>query len=94
MIKPILTEKSLSLAKDGKYSFWVDKNLIKSQIKKLMEDVFGVHVTSVKTINYKGGIKTNLRKRKIKIPERKKAIIALKEGEKIDLFETKKKKVK
>lgn len=91
-LKPILTEKSLSLAKDGKYSFWIDKNLIKSQIKKAVENVFAVHVTSVRTIKYKGGIKTNLRKRKIKVPERKKTIITLKEGEKIDLFETKKKK--
>lgn len=91
-LKPILTEKSLNLARSGKYSFWVDKNLLKSQIKKILGEVFGVHVTSVRTIKYKGGIRINLRRRKIKIPERKKAVVTLKEGEKIDLFETKEEK--
>lgn len=89
-IKPILTEKSLNLAKAGRYSFWVDKDLIKPQIRKMIETLFGVHVTSIKTINYKGGTKTNLRRMKIKIAARKKTMVTLKEGEKIDLFEVKK----
>lgn len=93
-IKPILTEKSLSLAKKGKYSFWIEKGLNKIQIKKMIEDLFGVHITSTRTMAYKGGIKTNLKRRKIKIASRKKAIVALKQGEKIDLFETKKTKKK
>ena len=51
-----------------------------------------MHVVSVRTMNYKGGIKTNLKRRKITVPDRKKAIVALKEGEKIELFETKESK--
>lgn len=90
MIKPILTEKSLNLAKTGRYSFWVGKELIKTQIRKMIESLFGVHVTSIKTINYKGRTKTNLKRMKIKIAARKKAMVTLKEGEKIDLFEVKK----
>lgn len=86
---PILTEKSLLLAKQGKYSFWVDRNLKKKEIKKLIGEIFTVHVISVRTMNYKGGVKTNLKRRKITVPDRKKAIVVLKEGEKIALFETK-----
>lgn len=86
---PILTEKSLQLAKQGKYSFWVDRNFKKKEIKKLIGEIFTVHVISVRTMNYKGGAKTNLKRRKITVPDRKKAIVVLKEGEKIALFETK-----
>ena len=86
---PILTEKSLQLAKQGKYSFWLDRNLKKKEIKKLIGEIFTVHVMSVRTMNYKGGVKTNLKRRKITVPDRKKAIVVLKEGEKIALFETK-----
>lgn len=86
---PILTEKSLQLAKQGKYSFWVNRNLIKKEIKKLIGEIFSVNVTSVRTMNYKGGVKTNSKRRKITIRARKKAIVLLKEGEKIGLFETK-----
>ena len=86
---PILTEKSLQLAKQGKYSFWLDRNLKKKEIKKLIGEIFTVHVISVRTMNYKGGVKTNLKRRKITIRARKKAIVVLKEGEKIALFETK-----
>jgi large subunit ribosomal protein L23 len=94
MIKPILTEKGLKLAKEGKYSFWLDRALSKSQIKNLIGELFAVHVVSVRTLNFRGRIKTNVKRVKIKIPARKKAIISLKEGEKIDLFETKKGKKK
>jgi len=89
---PILTEKSLQLAKQGKYSFWLDRNLKKKEIKKLIGEIFTVHVMSVRTMNYKGGVKTNLKRRKVTIPSRKKAIVVLKEGEKIALFETKENK--
>lgn len=89
---PILTEKSLQLAKQGKYSFWVNRNLIKKEIKKLIGEIFSVNVISVRTMNYKGGVKTNSKRRKITIRARKKAIVLLKEGEKIGLFETKESK--
>lgn len=89
---PILTEKSLQLAKQGKYTFWVGRNLKKKEIKIFVEEIFTVHVVSVRTMNYKGGIKTNLKRRKITVPDRKKAIVVLKEGEKIGLFETKESK--
>lgn len=77
-IIPVLTEKSLDQAKEGNYTFWVDRRLNKNQIRNLVEETFGVHVTRVRTINVRG-------------ETRKKATVALKEKEKINLFESKKK---
>jgi large subunit ribosomal protein L23 len=90
MIKPVLTEKGLNDAKKGKYSFYVDPKLSKFQIKKVLFDLFGVHVTSVKTANIKGLIKRDSRGKYRKVAGKKKAVVALKAKETIDLFETKK----
>lgn len=91
ILKPVMTEKSLELAKKGKYTFKVKVGLGKHQIKKLIEDVFGVHVTSVRSMNIRGETRRALSGRKRKIMPSKKAIVTLAEKEKIDLFETKKK---
>lgn len=79
MIKPILTEKSLKLAKSGVYSFWLEPGIRKPEIKKLIGKIFDVHVVKVKTANFKDRIK------------RKKAYVTLAEKEKIDIFEVKQK---
>ena len=90
-LEPILTEKSLSKAKKGNYTFWVDRKLNKHQIKKLVSEVFDVVVVKVRTINVAGEKKKN-NKGKIKVVKpRKKAMVTLKEKEKIDLFEVKNK---
>lgn len=90
MIKPILTEKGLNDAKQGKYSFYVDPKLNKFQIKKVLFDLFGVHVTSIKTANVKGLIKRDQKGMYRKVAGKKKAVVTLKAKEAIDLFETKK----
>lgn len=90
-IKPILTEKSMTGAKTGQYSFWVPVSMSKFQIKELINKAFGVHVVSVKTQNRKGGIKTTLMRRKIKVLSQKKAVVTLKDKETISLFEVEKK---
>ena len=78
-------------AEKGKYSFWVNVNMTKYQIKHLISEVFDVHVVSVKTLTTKKEVKkTQAGKKKIKKP-RKKAIVTLKPKEKIDLFEESKK---
>ncbi len=89
-ITPILTEKSLSLAKDGGYSFILDKGLAKPEIVKLINQVYGVHVTKVRTMNYKAGEKRNNRGRRVEIKAFKKVIVNLAKDEKIDAFEVKK----
>ncbi|HLE49294.1 MAG TPA: 50S ribosomal protein L23 [Patescibacteria group bacterium] len=89
-IKPVLTEKSLNEAKRGKYTFYVSKNLNKYQIKNLISGAFGVTVTSVKTMIKRGLIRKNYLGRKISKTAIKKAVVTLKDKEKIDLFESKK----
>ena len=90
-LTPIMTEKSLKETKRGGFTFWVPRELDKIQIRNLIQRIFGVHVVSVKTINLKGGIKRNAKGQMQKVKAGKKAIVILKEGEKIDLFEEKKK---
>lgn len=91
-IIPVFTEKSLAQAKDGFYSFWVGSGMGKSEIKRAIEKLFGVHVTRVRTINFKARARRNLRGRTVSEPAKKKAVISLKGDEKIDLFEIKEKK--
>lgn len=91
-IIPVLTEKSLNLAKSGKFTFWVGPGLNKNEIKKLVESVYEVHVIGIKTILYKGLVKKNVRGRKVKVSARKKAMVDLAKDERIDAFEVKGKK--
>ncbi|HUX61464.1 MAG TPA: 50S ribosomal protein L23 [Ignavibacteriaceae bacterium] len=91
LISPMITEKMTNLAADkGKYGFLVSPSANKIEIAKAIEKRFEVHVVNVRTINHPGKIKTQFRKsgrftgRTAKF---KKAIITLKEGEKIELFE-------
>ena len=91
MLEPIVTEKSTKLAEEGKYTFRVSIGLNKFQIRKLIEDVFGVHVTDIRTAKIAGEKKRTAQGRQRIIKPFKKAIVTLKEKEKIDLFETKKK---
>lgn len=91
LISPLVTEKMTNLATDhGKYGFLVNPKANKIQIAKAIEEKFSVHVTDVKTINHRGKTKTQFRKSGRftgKTAGYKKAIVTLKEGEKIELFE-------
>ena len=86
---PILTERSLQDAKEGVYSFWVSPSMTKHQISEVVAKTFGVTVEKVRTANTKARIKTDMRRRKVKVRARKKALVKVKEGEKIKLFDTK-----
>ncbi len=93
-VTPILTEKSLNIAKEGKYTFTLDVGLNKLEIAKLINSIYAVHVKTVRTLNYKSGGKKNVRGRKVKIKAFKKAVVTLAKDEKIDAFEVKKGKNK
>ncbi len=92
LIRPLITEKMTNLTADhgNKYGFIVNTKANKIEIKKAIEEKFDVHVVDVRTINYDGKTKTQFRKsgrfvgRTAKF---KKAIITLKKGETIELFE-------
>jgi large subunit ribosomal protein L23 len=94
ILKPIITEKSMAESKKGRYTFYVDTNLTKHEIRNLIEEVFDVTVEKVRTINVKGEEKRNFQGRKKIVKPRKKAIVTLKGKDTIDLFEEKKKKKK
>ena len=91
LISPLITEKMTNITADsGKYGFLVNPKANKIQIAKAIEQKFNVHVIDVKTISHQGKIKTQFRKSgrfSGKTAKFKKAIITLKEGEKIELFE-------
>ena len=90
-LEPIITEKATNLAKEGKYSFRVDKGLTKDQIRELVSKTFGVKVLSVHTIKERGEVRKTSSGRKRIVKPTKKAIVQLGDKEKIDLFESKKK---
>ncbi len=91
LVRPLITEKMTNIGADsGKYGFLVNPKANKIQIKNAIEKKFDVHVVSVRTINHPGKTKSQFRKSgkfEGKTARFKKAIVSLKEGEKIELFE-------
>ena len=86
--KPIITEKSMKLTESGLYTFIVDREASKPQIAKAVSSQFKVDVIKVKTINVKGEEKMQKRVRKsYKTTGLKKALVQLKKGQKIAIFE-------
>ncbi|GAA3842263.1 50S ribosomal protein L23 [Sphaerisporangium flaviroseum] len=86
IIKPIVSEKSYGLIdENNKYTFLVRKTANKTQVKIAIEQIFGVKVTSVNTINRQG------KRKRTKFgygqrPSTKRAIVSLVEGDRIDIF--------
>lgn len=91
LIRPLVTEKMTNMTADkGKYGFVVNPKANKVEIKKAIEQKFNVHVLEVRTANFKGKTKTQFRKSgrfEGKTAKFKKAIVTLKEGETIEIFE-------
>ncbi|MBU0572557.1 50S ribosomal protein L23 [Patescibacteria group bacterium] len=85
-LRPVLTEKSMSEAKKGNYTFFVERNMNKRQIRKMIEDVFGVKVVKVRTMNIVGEVRRTNTGKKRTIKPKKKAIVTLEGKDKIDLF--------
>ncbi|MBI5099904.1 MAG: 50S ribosomal protein L23 [Nitrospirae bacterium] len=84
---PLLTEKGTLLKeKDNKVLFKVSKNANKIEIKNAVESIFKVKVDRVTTMNCKGK-KKRMGKYEGKRSDWKKAIVTLKEGEKLDFIE-------
>jgi|SRR3989344_440005 len=85
---PIITEKSLRDAKNGIYTFAVDKKSNKIEISKEIASQFKVHVNKITTEITKGKKKLSGRRKQVsQLPDTKKARVKLAKGEKIDLFE-------
>jgi len=87
ILKPVITEKSMDDLQTGKYTFKVAKDANKSEIKKAVEQLFGVEVAKVNTMNCLGRTK-RVGRYVGKTSDWKKAIITLTEGSKaIEFFE-------
>jgi len=81
---PIITEKNMKMAEaEGKYVFEVNQNTNKTAVKQAVEKIFNVKVDKVNIINVKPK-KRRVGKYEGKTNRIKKAIIKLKEGNKID----------
>ncbi|HEY6906755.1 MAG TPA: 50S ribosomal protein L23 [Ignavibacteriaceae bacterium] len=90
LLKPIVTEKMTSQGdKFNRYGFIVAKNANKIEIKKAVEDLYGVTVESVNTLRYGGKVKTRYTKSGVmtgKSAATKKAVVTLAEGNTIDFY--------
>jgi len=84
--RPLVTEKNTALQAQGKYAFEVAGEASKEQIKQAVEKAFNVTVTQVNvmTMPSKG---QRIRGRLVFSPSWKKAIVTLKPGDKIEIFE-------
>jgi large subunit ribosomal protein L23 len=85
--RPLITEKSTRQKEEShQYVFEVDRDANKIEIQSAVERLFKVNVLQVRTSNVLGKVK-RLGRRYGKRPDWKKAIITLKEGDRIDFFE-------
>lgn len=91
ILRPVITEKNTRLNEQNQYTFEVAQEANKIEIKKAIEEIFGVTVKSVNTINQRG----KLRQRRTKAgmitgytKDLKKAIVTLTpDSNPIDVFE-------
>lgn len=90
LLKPIVTEKMTAQGEDmNRFGFIVDRKSNKIQIKKAVEELYGVNVVSVNTMVYPGKNKSRYTRTGIisgKTKSFKKAIVTLAEGETIDFY--------
>ncbi len=91
IVKPIISEKATHTTEkfSNRFGFVVAKHANKIQIKQAVEDMYGVKVDDVNTMNYKGKAKSRYTKTGYisgRTPAFKKAVITLAKGETIDFF--------
>lgn len=86
LIKPIITEKTTALMEEQKYTFRVPLAATKVEIRQAVEQIFKVKVQAVNTMRYEGKMK-RLGRTQGRRSDWKKAIVTLKPGETIELFE-------
>jgi large subunit ribosomal protein L23 len=86
LLAPVVSEKSYSLITDRKYTFKVHKDAHKTQVRQAVEELFGVKVQAVNMVKVQSKPKRRgmIRGRR---PGWKKAVVQLREGETIEIFE-------
>lgn len=87
VVRPLITEKTSAAFQDrGEYTFEVHRDATKPQIRQAIEELFGVKVTDVWTSNQRGKEK-RMGRTAGRRPSWKKAIVKLREGDTIEIFE-------
>lgn len=88
ILGPKITEKSLTQASRGWYTFLVDSKIDKASIASQIAKLYSVNVVEVRTINTKGKIRRVGKKmQKIRKADWKKALVKLKQGQSISAFD-------
>ncbi len=87
ILRPVVSEKSYDLVAQNRYTFEVDKRASKPQIADAIQEIFGVTVEKVNTMNVTGKPR-RLRTRAGRTRSWKKAVVTVKEGDSIEFFET------
>jgi large subunit ribosomal protein L23 len=87
IVRPIVTEQSsMAYQARGEYTFRVASDATKTTIKSAIEQLFGVKVTGVWTSNQRGKAR-RVGQQVGRRPHWKKAVVKLKDGDTIDIFE-------
>lgn len=87
VLRPVVSEKSYGSYDENVYTFVVAPHANKIEIGRAVEEIFGVHVTKVNTINRKGKRKRNRRTGTwSKRADQKRALVSLAPGDRIDIF--------
>lgn len=87
IIKPVITEQSMDVAAEKKYTFKVATDANKTQVKLAIEEIFGVEVKKVNIMNYDGKVK-RMGRTQGKTASYKKAIVTLTDNSKeIEFFQ-------
>jgi large subunit ribosomal protein L23 len=88
LVRPVVSEKSYTLMDQGVYTFIIDGSATKIDVRRAVETAFNVTVTSVNTLRRQGKSARNRRTGVMgRKPSTKRAIVTLKRGDTINLFE-------
>ncbi len=89
ILRPVVSEKSYALLDENVYTFQIDRRANKIEVRQAVEELFGVRVVKVTTLNRKGKRTRNRRTGAVgRRPDTKRAVVSLAEGDRIDLFES------
>ena len=86
LLAPVVSEKSYSLQEDRKYTFKVHKDAHRTQVRQAVEELFGVHVENVNILKVQAKPKRRGLTKGTR-PGWKKAIVQVRAGETIEIFE-------
>ncbi len=87
LLRPIVTEKSMTGTNNGKYTFEVRTDASKQEIAEAVAEAFKVDVLEVNTITVRGKTR-RLGRRVGKTPDRKKAVVTVAKGQRIERYFT------